>query len=72
MTTRFVVLDDIAFEAVTENGRPLVRTATKGEIVALTPKDAAALCARGAVRPATSDEAPSVIVTMLPPRQLQE
>ena len=70
---KHVVLDDIAYEAGSENGRPLVRTATKGDVVELTTKDAAALGARGAVRPATAVEAlPEVVVTVLEPKQLKE
>lgn len=54
---RFVVLDDIAYEAGRDEQGIVVRTATAGELVELTAKDAAALLARGAVREASTDDA---------------
>jgi hypothetical protein len=74
---KYEVLDDIAFERVApDDGNAVLgalpnrhATATAGDVVELTEKDASALLKRGAVK-ALPEEV--VKVTVLSPKQLEE
>ncbi len=56
----FRVLDDIAFEIPSGSSKPAIGTASKGDVVELTEKDAAALLKRGAV---VHHEAPDPVLS---------
>lgn len=70
---KYEVLDDIVYEAGRhDGGQPKAAQATEGDVVELTEKDAKALLARGAIRPATEAEANHATVAIVPPKQPEE